>query len=404
MEGESLTSVYERFSTLINVMDQNDVRPPDISINTRFLNSLKPEWSKYVTMTCQKYTLKTTEFDLLFDHLSQFEPHVYASKAKKSARNHDPLALVANSHAHSSNSHASSSYSHLPQPYYVTHPSSLSLNVTDEVQSQPPELQRSWCVEGHIRFGVISSVLMQRYQRTTRQKLGDEGLSSGGTKLNSGAETRDVETETHGGPTEPVLQTQKTPSPSLTFIKENIDVLRTMIKEHDQQAMVKAPRRLAYADSDKKALSRYLARGFSDRFSLEPFGTSDTYKKTRSARQSQRTPSKNKEPSQLRRPRRLEDRITTKEKARREMSKPRGKRYGHQETSTDSEHEEGSEDTYEDLNLPYKRPKPTPFTQRITRFKYHRRAELPRNIRVYEGNKDPEDHLGIFSAAAEQEE
>nr|GEX23905.1 reverse transcriptase domain-containing protein [Tanacetum cinerariifolium] len=33
-----------------------------------------------------------------------------------------------------------------------------------------------------------------------------------------------------------------------------------------------------------------------------------------------------------------------------------------------------------------------------------RRAKLPRNIRVYEGNKDPDDHLGIFSVAAEQKE
>ncbi|GJS13674.1 reverse transcriptase domain-containing protein [Tanacetum coccineum] len=36
----------------------------------------------------------------------------------------------------------------------------------------------------------------------------------------------------------------------------------------------------------------------------------------------------------------------------------------------------------------------------ITRFIYHRRA----NVQVYEGNKDLEDHLSIFSAAAEQEE
>ncbi|GKD84626.1 hypothetical protein Tco_1355780, partial [Tanacetum coccineum] len=51
---------------------------------------------------------------------------------------------------------------------------------------EPPlELRRSWLVEGHDRSGVISSVLMQRYQRTLRQKLGDEGLSSGGNKLNS---------------------------------------------------------------------------------------------------------------------------------------------------------------------------------------------------------------------------
>ncbi|GKB93511.1 reverse transcriptase domain-containing protein [Tanacetum coccineum] len=192
-----------------------------------------------------------------------------------------------------------------------------------------------------------------------------------------GAVTRDVGTETHEGPTKPVLQTQKNPSPSLAFIKENIDVLRTMIKEHDQQAKMKAtPRKLAYVDSDKEAL----------------------------AGKSQRTPSKNKEPTHLRRSRRLEDRSITKEKARRERSKPKGKWSGRQETSSDSEREKGSEETCKDMNSPYKRPKPTPFTQKITRFKYHRRAKLPRNIKVYQGNKDPEDHLGIFSAMAKQDE
>ncbi|GJZ37610.1 hypothetical protein Tco_0583801 [Tanacetum coccineum] len=111
-----------------------------------------------------------------------------------------------------------------------------------------------------------------------------------------------------------------------------------MIKEHDQQAKMKAtPRKSAYADSDKEALARSLARGFSDRFSLEYSSTSDTHKQTRSVSKSQRTPSKSKEPTHLRRSRRLEDRSITKEKARRERSKPRGKRSGHQETSSDSE-------------------------------------------------------------------
>ncbi|GJQ89766.1 retrovirus-related pol polyprotein from transposon TNT 1-94 [Tanacetum coccineum] len=91
-----------------------------------------------------------------------------------------------------------------------------------------------------------------------------------------------------------------------------------------------------------------------------------------------------------------EDRSTTKEKARRERSKSRRKSSRHQEISSDFEHEEGSEDAYEDLTSPYKRSKPTPFTQRITRLKYHQRAKLPRNIRVYEGNKDPEDHLAFM--------
>nr|GEW23928.1 reverse transcriptase domain-containing protein [Tanacetum cinerariifolium] len=109
--------------------------------------------------------------------------------------------------------------------------------------------------------------------------------------------------------------------------------------------------------------------------------------------QQNQTSSKNKEPTHLRRSRRLEDQSTTREKARRERSKSRRKRSGHQETSSNSEYEEGSDDACEDLNSPYKRPKPTYFTQRITHFKYHKRAKLPWNIRVYEGNKDPEDHL-----------
>ncbi|GJR21414.1 integrase, catalytic region, zinc finger, CCHC-type containing protein [Tanacetum coccineum] len=105
-DGESLTSVYERFSTLMNVMDRNKGTPREISINTKFLNSLQPEWSKYVTLARQKYIIEKEHFDVLHDYMSQFEPHVKASKAKKAARNHDPLALVANSHAHSSYSHA----------------------------------------------------------------------------------------------------------------------------------------------------------------------------------------------------------------------------------------------------------------------------------------------------------
>ncbi|GKA70172.1 hypothetical protein Tco_0776236 [Tanacetum coccineum] len=80
----------------------------------------------------------------------------------------------------------------------------------------------------------------------------------------------------------------------------------------------------------------------------------------------------------------MEDRSITKDKVRKEISKSRRKRSGHQEARSKSEYEEGLKDAYEDLNSPYKRPKPAPFTQRITRFKYHRRAKLPWNIRVYE--------------------
>ncbi|GKF57361.1 hypothetical protein Tco_0170898, partial [Tanacetum coccineum] len=34
----------------------------------------------------------------------------------------------------------------------------------------PPEFRRSWCVEGHVRSEVISSVLAQWYLKTIRQR------------------------------------------------------------------------------------------------------------------------------------------------------------------------------------------------------------------------------------------
>ncbi|GJR98700.1 hypothetical protein Tco_0270874 [Tanacetum coccineum] len=117
-------------------MDRNNVRPILVSINTKFLNCLQPEWSKYVIMVCHNQTGETVSYGMLYDSLVQFEPHALVSKAKKAAKNQDPLALIAYSNASSSQSHANSSYS--PQPYYVTHPSSV-VDYEDEYQE---DLQR----------------------------------------------------------------------------------------------------------------------------------------------------------------------------------------------------------------------------------------------------------------------
>ncbi|GJV55798.1 hypothetical protein Tco_1456803 [Tanacetum coccineum] len=122
-ERGSLDSVNERLTTLVNIMDRNNVRPIPVAINTKFLNCLQPEWSKYVTMVRHNQTGSAVSYDVLYDQLVQFEPHVLALRAKKAAKNHDPLALIAHSNASSSHSHANSSYS--PQPYYVTHPLSV---------------------------------------------------------------------------------------------------------------------------------------------------------------------------------------------------------------------------------------------------------------------------------------
>ncbi|GKF25165.1 hypothetical protein Tco_0081059 [Tanacetum coccineum] len=121
--GESLESVYERLTTLVNIIDRNNSHPIPVSINTKFLNCLQPEWRKYVTMVRYYQNGDTISYDVLYDSLVQFKPHVLTFKAKKAAKSHDLLALLAHSNASSSQSHANSSYS--PQPYYVTHPSSV---------------------------------------------------------------------------------------------------------------------------------------------------------------------------------------------------------------------------------------------------------------------------------------
>ncbi|GJW77358.1 retrovirus-related pol polyprotein from transposon TNT 1-94 [Tanacetum coccineum] len=168
VEGESLSSVYERLTTLVNVIEQNKIRPLQISINTKFLNSLQLEWSKYVTMTRQNASIKSTEFDHLFDNLSQYEPHVIAYRAKKDARNHDPLALVSHSNVYSSHSHASPSYSHSSQPYYVSHPSSIIDHEEDyqkEIQGDAQEDKFTTVMM------LLARAITQRYSTPTNNRL-----------------------------------------------------------------------------------------------------------------------------------------------------------------------------------------------------------------------------------------
>ncbi|GJY29772.1 hypothetical protein Tco_0405539 [Tanacetum coccineum] len=110
-----------------------------------------------------------------------------------------------------------------------------------------------------------------------------------------GLEPGDDGTKTLKGPTKPVIQTQTTPSPSPAFVKENINVLRTMIKEHDHQTKTKAtPRKLVYAKSEREAPDGSMARIFSDRISLESSGMSNTRGKAHSARKVRRVSPKAK--------------------------------------------------------------------------------------------------------------
>ncbi|GKC59258.1 hypothetical protein Tco_1086856 [Tanacetum coccineum] len=127
VDGESIELVYEFFSRLMNDMDRHEVLPNQIAINKKFLNSLWPDWSKYVTMIRIMHNLHSVEYDLLHDFLKQNEVNVNASKAKRVVKAHDPLVLVANTYTSASHSRSSTAY-------YVTHPPSMS-DLYDETQS-----------------------------------------------------------------------------------------------------------------------------------------------------------------------------------------------------------------------------------------------------------------------------
>ncbi|GJT20420.1 hypothetical protein Tco_0890357 [Tanacetum coccineum] len=165
-EGESLDSVHERLTTLVNIMDHNNVRPIPVAINTKFLNCLQQEWSKYVTMVRYNQTGPIVSYDVLYDQLVQFEPHVLASRAKKAAKNHDPLALIAHLNASSSHSHTNSSYS--LQSYYVTHPPSVD-DYDDEYQG---ELQgNSQADKLTIAMMLLARAISQKFSTPTNNRL-----------------------------------------------------------------------------------------------------------------------------------------------------------------------------------------------------------------------------------------
>nr|GEU37416.1 hypothetical protein [Tanacetum cinerariifolium] len=121
---EALVSVYNQFAQLMNDLERNNIHFPIVTINTKFLNSLQPEWLKYVTQVRLAKRLTVDTFDDLFDCLQQFEKLVNTFRAKRLEKSHDPLALVA--HTGSSSRNASS--------YYVTHPTSV-VDYDDENQA-----------------------------------------------------------------------------------------------------------------------------------------------------------------------------------------------------------------------------------------------------------------------------
>ncbi|GJR07296.1 retrovirus-related pol polyprotein from transposon TNT 1-94 [Tanacetum coccineum] len=91
---ETLREFYLRFSLLLNDMNIYNMKLEQFQVNTKFLNTLPPEWSKFVTDVKLVRDLHTTNIDQLHDYLGQHEFHVNEVRLMHE-RNSYPLALVA---------------------------------------------------------------------------------------------------------------------------------------------------------------------------------------------------------------------------------------------------------------------------------------------------------------------
>ncbi|GJT23913.1 hypothetical protein Tco_0893850 [Tanacetum coccineum] len=110
VKGESLHDYYLRFAQLINDMYTIGMTMQQVQVNTKFLNALQPEWSKFVTNVKLVKNLYNTNYDQLYAYLSQHEGHAnearllcerYPNPLALTQLNHTPLSIPQNAyHSH----------------------------------------------------------------------------------------------------------------------------------------------------------------------------------------------------------------------------------------------------------------------------------------------------------------
>ncbi|GJY33392.1 hypothetical protein Tco_0417861, partial [Tanacetum coccineum] len=74
-KGETLHEFYLRFSLLLNDMNIYNMKLEQFQVNIKFLNTLPPKWSKFVTDVKLVQDLHTTNIDQLHAYLGKHEFH-----------------------------------------------------------------------------------------------------------------------------------------------------------------------------------------------------------------------------------------------------------------------------------------------------------------------------------------
>ncbi|GJS21444.1 retrovirus-related pol polyprotein from transposon TNT 1-94 [Tanacetum coccineum] len=99
IKGETIHVYYVRFTKLINDMRNIKMTMPRMQLNSKFVNNMLPEWSRFITEVKLNRGLKESNFDQLYAYLKQHEVHANENRMmmeRFSQPTNDPLALVSN--------------------------------------------------------------------------------------------------------------------------------------------------------------------------------------------------------------------------------------------------------------------------------------------------------------------
>nr|GEV87330.1 hypothetical protein [Tanacetum cinerariifolium] len=92
VKNETLHEYYLRFAQLMNDMHTIGMTMQPVQVNTKFLNSLPPEWSKFVTDVKLAKDMHESNYDQLYAYLSQHEAHAIEVRVMREMFS-DSLAL-----------------------------------------------------------------------------------------------------------------------------------------------------------------------------------------------------------------------------------------------------------------------------------------------------------------------
>ncbi|GJU57267.1 retrovirus-related pol polyprotein from transposon TNT 1-94 [Tanacetum coccineum] len=99
IKGETIQVYYVRFTKLINDMRNIKMTMSRMQLNSKFVNNMLPEWSRFVTEVKLNRGLKESNFDQLYAYLKQHKVHANENKMtleKFTLPTNNPLALVSN--------------------------------------------------------------------------------------------------------------------------------------------------------------------------------------------------------------------------------------------------------------------------------------------------------------------